>query len=87
MSDLVGCRARGVLKIFTVSWRFSTATSLDARDVFGNIQIFTEMGRRVEILMRQPKYRSMYKMRNQKLSERFGATISSANTYIDVASR
>ena len=70
LEDLVSRRPFG-LKVVVLSWRFTSTTSLDAGDLFDENQIFTDMGRRVERLMRQPKYRAFYRRRNQKLSEEF----------------
>lgn len=70
LEELVARRPQG-LKVVVLSWRFTSVTSLDAGDLFDENQIFTDMGRRVERMMRQPKYRAFYRRRNQRLSEEF----------------
>ncbi|KAI0484854.1 hypothetical protein GGR56DRAFT_662776 [Xylariaceae sp. FL0804] len=76
LSDIIGRRSIGGLKIVIVSWRFSIATSSEVSEVFGpGRQIFTDMGKKTERLMRQAKYRTMFKRRNQAFSERFRSAV------------
>ena len=72
MAELVKRRGdENILKIIVASWRFSTVTSLEATEVFEDLHISTDMGRKVERLMRQPKHRAMFRQRNRKFAERF----------------
>lgn len=69
MSDIVTRRDKDGLKVVIASWRFDTATSLEAWEVFKDIQLVTDMGRRVERLVRQPKYRAI--LRRREHSKKF----------------
>lgn len=73
MSDIVTRRGkdRGGLKIVVTSWRFEATTSLEASEVFNEAHFTTDMGRRVQRLMRQPKYRGIVKRQFKGTSERF----------------
>lgn len=72
MSEIVSRRGKGGLKIVIVSWRFDTITSLEASEVFDEMQFATDMGRRAQRLMRQPKYRVMLRRRGQGSPKTFG---------------
>lgn len=62
----------GVLKIAVVSWRFDAASVLQAEGVFtDDRQIVTDGGRRQERLMRQPKFRAIFRRQKGKSIERF----------------
>jgi hypothetical protein len=74
LQDLVE-RHTQYLKIVVLAWKFTTATSLEAGSIFNENRIHTDLGRRVERMMRQPKYRAMYKRRNQKMAEEFRASV------------
>ncbi|KAI0876417.1 hypothetical protein GGS24DRAFT_513777 [Hypoxylon argillaceum] len=70
LSEIVSCRPQGGLKVVIASWKFDTSLSLNSSDMTGEMRIFTDMGRRIERRMRQPKFRLMYRRRNQLFSER-----------------
>lgn len=74
LEELITRRPRG-LKILVLSWRFDSSTSLDAADLFEDNRIYTDMGRRVESMMRQAKFRSLYKKRNLKLDEELTSAV------------
>lgn len=76
LGEIVRQRDRGGLKVVVVSWRFGVATTLDAADLFEERQIFTDMGRRVERLMRQPKYRVIHRRRNEQFAVRFRDSVA-----------
>ncbi|KAL8406662.1 hypothetical protein RB596_005223 [Gaeumannomyces avenae] len=76
LREIVRRRGRGGLKVVVVSWQFAVATSMDATELFEDWQIFTDMGRRVERLMRQPKYRAVYRRRNEQFALRFRASVA-----------
>lgn len=78
LSDLVNNRLESGLKIVVISWRFDTVTSLDAKEIFDEAQIFTDMGKRMESLMRQPKFRSASRRRSQRFVEKIRSSIPSA---------
>lgn len=75
MSDLVNRRDKGGLKVFIASWRFDTATSLEACDIFKDIQFVTDMGRRMQRLMRQPKYRAILRRKEHSCSNKLSFTV------------
>ncbi|KAI0385719.1 hypothetical protein F5Y04DRAFT_276243 [Hypomontagnella monticulosa] len=75
LSDLVNNKFEKGLKIVIISWRFDTVTSLDAKEIFNEARIFTDMGKRMESLMRQPKFRSVSRRRNQRFAEKFRSSI------------
>lgn len=72
MSEIVSRRDKDGLKVVIVSWRFDTTTSLEASEVFDEMQFATDMGRRAQRLMRQPKYRVMFRRRGQGIPKNFG---------------
>ncbi|KAF4462916.1 Nacht domain [Fusarium albosuccineum] len=80
VSEMVHNRMGGGLKVVIVSWRFKTVTSLEANELFGEEQIFTDAGRRMQRLMRQPKYKAEFKRRNVQLVKRFKSTMEVLNT-------
>ncbi|KAK2613386.1 hypothetical protein N8I77_000304 [Diaporthe amygdali] len=71
ISDIVTRRDKDGLKVAIVSWKFDTATSMEAGDFFNELQFATDMGRRIQRLMRQPKHRAMFKRRGQDLAKDF----------------
>lgn len=74
LSAVVDRRKQGGLKVLVISWGLDAAAStLDSteRDVPDDMQIFTDMGRKVQRLMRQPKYRAFYKKRQQQFGQGF----------------
>ncbi|KAI0021358.1 hypothetical protein F4780DRAFT_770257 [Xylariomycetidae sp. FL0641] len=75
VSEMVKRRTTGGLKIVIASWRFETTTSLEADEVFGDLQVFTDMGKKTERLMRQPKYRAVFRKRNQVFTERLKSSV------------
>ncbi|KAI2619517.1 hypothetical protein GGS26DRAFT_572530 [Hypomontagnella submonticulosa] len=77
LSGLVSKLSSG-LKIVIISWRFDIATTLEAKEVFDETQIFTDMGKKTERLMRRPKFRSIFRRRNQIFVEKFRTSILSA---------
>lgn len=71
VSKIVARRDKSGLKVVIVSWRFDTTASMDASEVFNEMQFTTDMGRRVQRLMRQPKYRAAFSRRGQGSSRKF----------------
>lgn len=71
ISDIVARRDKDGLKVVITSWRFDTAASMEASEVFSQRQFATDMGRRVQKLMRQPKYRAVTRRRGQGSSKTF----------------
>ncbi|KAK7936658.1 uncharacterized protein PG986_015096 [Apiospora aurea] len=70
MSEMVGCRHRqGRLKVVIAAVNFREAASMDAEEVFGDMCIHTDRGRQIGRLMRQPKYRGVFRQRNRVISE------------------
>ena len=77
ISEIVKRRGnRGSLKVIIVCWRFSALTSLDISEVFDEMHIKTDMGKRVERLIRQPKYRWMFRQKNREFAENFRSAVS-----------
>lgn len=70
LSDIVARRDKNGLKIVIASWRFDTAASMEASEVFSEKQFATDMGLWVQRLMRQPKYRVMIGKRDQGFSQK-----------------
>lgn len=71
MSDIVARRDKDGLKVVIASWRFDTAASMAASEVFSEMQFATDMGRRIQRLMRQPRYRAMARRKGQGSSRTF----------------
>lgn len=71
LSDIVTRRSKGGLKIVVTFWRFEATTSLESTDAFVEAHFATDMGRRVQRLMRQPKYRGIVNRKFKGTSERF----------------
>ncbi|KAK6209491.1 hypothetical protein QIS74_11075 [Colletotrichum tabaci] len=78
ISQLVAQRSHGGLKIVIVSWRFNMVTSMDPEEVFRGMQISTDRGRKVERLMKQPKFRALFRRRHHMFSERFKSSVNVA---------
>lgn len=76
LGEMVRRRGRGGLKVVVISWQLGVATSMDAAELFEDRQIFTDMGRRVERLMRQPKYRAAHRRRNEQFALRLRASFA-----------
>lgn len=74
LSDMVTRRDKGGLKVFIASWRFDTAASREASEVFSEMQFATDMGRRVQRMMRQPKYRAVFR-KSQGFPKRFSIPV------------
>lgn len=77
MSAIIDRRHGGGLKVMIISWGMdSTAVSaLDTTvDTWDDMRIFTDMGRKVQRLMRQPKYRAFYKKRQDHFEQNFKST-------------
>lgn len=75
ISDIVARRDKDGLKVVITSWRFDTSASMEASQVFSHTQFATDMGRRVQRLMRQPKYRVVARRRVQGSARTFSSTI------------
>lgn len=76
LSAMVDRRGQGVLKVMVIAWRMDPANvfpSLDT-DVLNDMRIFTDMGHKVQRLMRQPKYRAFYKKRQKQTGHKFKST-------------
>lgn len=80
LSEIVNRRGKGGLKIVIVSWRFQMMTSLSPKDIFGDEQILTDMGKRRERLMRQPKYRAIFRGRSRTVGEKLKSSICIVNS-------
>jgi len=86
--DMVRSRRSGGLKVVMVSWRFTASTLLEANDLFDEEQqIYTDGGRRMERMMRQPKHRALFKRRNEKLVSRLKSAIGALDAQDGDASR
>ncbi|KAK8007837.1 cytochrome P450 [Apiospora arundinis] len=70
MSDMVanrGCQGR--LKVVIAAVNLREASSIYSYEPFGDMRIPTDRGRQIGRLMRQPKYRGMFRQRNKRISE------------------
>lgn len=77
MSAMASRRKQGCLKIMVITGRSDVATSMldDAgSDIADDMRISTDMGRKVQRLMRQPKYRAFYKKQQQQFEQKFQST-------------
>ncbi|KAI8630483.1 hypothetical protein F5Y19DRAFT_427756 [Xylariaceae sp. FL1651] len=81
ISEMVSRRTHGGLKVVIISWRFYTTTSLDATEIFGDLQIYTDMGKKAKRMMRQPKFRITSRKRNQTLVERLQDSLREADAH------
>ncbi|KAJ9131624.1 Nacht domain protein [Pleurostoma richardsiae] len=77
LTELVKTRRGGGLKVVVVSWKFEAVASLETEEIIDETRIFTDRGRRVERLMRQPKYRAAFKQRNKRFSGQLGSMVRS----------
>jgi hypothetical protein len=82
VSEMVHNRTRGGLKVVIISWQFETVTSLETNEVFGDVQIVTDLGRRMERLMRLPKYRAVLKRRNEAFVNKFKSAMEVLDSYV-----
>lgn len=80
ISELVDRGNQGGLKVIIVSWRFGSTTSLKASEIFGKKQIFTDRGRSMERLMRQPKFKAVFRQRNKRTVEGIRSTVGALDT-------
>ncbi|KAH8747459.1 hypothetical protein F5883DRAFT_509694 [Diaporthe sp. PMI_573] len=71
MSEIVTRRDEDGLKVVIVSWKFDTSTSREASEIFNETQFATDMGRRVQRLMRQPRYRALLRRSGQGNPRKF----------------
>lgn len=71
VSDIIARRGQGGLKVVIISWRFDTIASMEAEGVFDERQFPTDMGRRVQRLIRQPKYRAIFRRGNRDFAKQF----------------
>ncbi|KAK7917990.1 Nacht domain protein [Apiospora marii] len=70
MSEMIARRGRhGSLKVVIAAVNFREAASMEADEVFGDMCISTDRGRQIGRLMRQPKYRGVFRQRNKRISE------------------
>ncbi|KAK1701990.1 hypothetical protein BDP67DRAFT_585715 [Colletotrichum lupini] len=64
------------VKVIVVSWRFSANTSIDAESIFDDRHLFTDRGRKIERLMKQPRFRAAFKRKHQNFNDRFRSSIT-----------
>lgn len=75
LSAMAGRHRRGCLKVLIASVNFHEATSLYPDEVFGNSFITTDRGRHVGRLMRQPKYRGIFKAQGRRIEEELRSAV------------
>lgn len=76
ISDIATCRhRRGRLKVVIATVSFRNAASMEADEVFGDTCISTDRGRQIGRLMRQPKYRGIFRQHNKRISEEIRTTV------------
>lgn len=76
LSEMVARRHRqGRLKVVIAAVNFREAASMDADEVFGDMCISTDRGRQIGRLMRQPKYRGVFRQRNKRISEQIRTAV------------
>ncbi|KAF5966874.1 Nacht domain-containing protein [Fusarium bulbicola] len=81
ISEMVHARPGGHLKVLIVSWQFEKTTLLDSNEIFGKEQIATDAGRRVDRLMRRPKYKAVLKRRNEDYIKTLKSTMDAVDKY------
>ncbi|KAK7961160.1 Nacht domain protein [Apiospora saccharicola] len=76
MSEMVARRLRqGRLKVVIAAVSFREAASMEVDEVFGDMCISTDRGRQIGRLMRQPKYRGVFRQRNKRISEQIRTAV------------
>ncbi|KAF5684325.1 Nacht domain-containing protein [Fusarium circinatum] len=81
ISEMAHARPGGQLKVLIVSWQFEKTTLLDSNEIFGKEQIATDAGRRVDRLMRRPKYKAVVRRRNEDYTKTFKSTMDAVDKY------
>lgn len=76
MLGIVSRRDKDGLKVVIASWKFDTAVSMNTSGPFSETEFVTDMGRRVQRLMRQPKYRANMRRRGQVGSRTFSLPVN-----------
>ncbi|KAF6838383.1 hypothetical protein CPLU01_02495 [Colletotrichum plurivorum] len=76
VSRMIQRRRSGGLKIIVVSWRFEQNSPLDNEDIFGVMRVFTDRERKVERLMKNPKFRSTARRGRRVFTKRLTSAIS-----------
>ncbi|KAK1623848.1 hypothetical protein BDP81DRAFT_465152 [Colletotrichum phormii] len=64
------------VKVIFASWRFNAITSLDAESIFDDRRLFTDRGRKIERLMKQPRFRAAFKRKHQNFHDKFRSSIT-----------
>ncbi|KAK1516998.1 uncharacterized protein CCOS01_12547 [Colletotrichum costaricense] len=65
----------GTVKVIVVSWKFYANISIDVESVFDDRRLFTDRGRKIERLMKQPRFRAAFKRGHQNFSDKFRSSI------------
>ncbi|KAH9229096.1 hypothetical protein K456DRAFT_1923796 [Colletotrichum gloeosporioides 23] len=66
----------GGLKVVVASWRLSSFTDLDPEKVFLDNYVYTDRGRRVEMMMKQPRFRAADRGKQRQIAANFRSTMS-----------
>ncbi|KAF4922974.1 hypothetical protein CGCVW01_v004955 [Colletotrichum viniferum] len=71
MMAVVSRKVSGGLKVVVASWRFHSFTHLDSEEVFKGNYVYTDRGRCVERMMKQPKFRAADRVKQRQITARF----------------
>ncbi|KXH49269.1 hypothetical protein CNYM01_06985 [Colletotrichum nymphaeae SA-01] len=69
----------GTVKVICVSWRFTMNIGIDAESIFDDRRLFTDRGRKIERLMRQPRFRADFKRKHQEFRDKFRSSVALGN--------
>ncbi|KAK2779386.1 nacht domain protein [Colletotrichum kahawae] len=76
MMGIVSRKVTGGLKVVVASWRFNSFTKLDAEEVFSENYIYTDRGRRVEMMMKQPRFRAADRGKHRQITAKFRSSMA-----------
>lgn len=80
MMAVVSRKVSGGLKVVVASWRFHSFTHLDSEEVFKRNYVYTDRGRCVERMMKQPKFRAADRVKQRQITARFRLNMVSKGT-------
>ncbi|KAF0323059.1 hypothetical protein GQ607_009823 [Colletotrichum asianum] len=75
MVAVVSRKVTGGLKVVVASGRFQPFTNLDSEEVFKGNHVHTDRGRRVEMMMKQPRFRAADRGKQRQITARFRSSL------------
>lgn len=76
MVGIVSRKVTGGLKVVIASWRLGSFTNLGSEEVFNENRIYTDRGRRVEMMMKQPRFRATDRGKQRQTTARFRSSMA-----------